>query len=208
MIRVSNPKVHLTNLIQSDGVFIGLDIDELIVKYASQNFFNIFNYEIIEKSPGLLLSQNSIIKLLNYASNKRIKSVDSKIISNLELKFDNQVYNTPCNIFFSENILCIEFSSQIKGVPFLFDDLYYQEMLNYVKNYAGSLKELMNYMCKYISEVTGFERTVYCDFLPNEPGCIKASYSNGLESLLNHHFPNSDVSTIVITETYIKIDLE
>ncbi len=206
MIRNAPPffKVRLTNLIKSDGVFIGLDIDDLIIKFASENFFNIFNYEIIEKSAGLLLSQNSIIKLLNYASNKRIKSVDSKIISNLELKFDNQVYNTPCNIFFSENILCIEFSSQIKGVPFLFDDLYYQEMLNYVKNYAGSLKELMNFMCKYISEVTGFERTVYCDFLPNESACIKASYSNGLESLLNHHFPNSDVSTIVITETYIK----
>ena len=39
----NNTEIDLTNLIQSDGVFIGINTDDFIVKYVSQNFFNIFN---------------------------------------------------------------------------------------------------------------------------------------------------------------------
>ncbi|KAB8039702.1 hypothetical protein GCL60_05425 [Silvanigrella paludirubra] len=189
----NNTEIDLTNLIQSDGVFIGINTDDFIVKYVSQNFFNIFNFDILEKSASLLFSQNNLIKLNNYVSNKRIKTVNSRIILSLELKFNDNIYKIPCNLFFSENILCIEFSSQFMINTFIFDDLNFQDMLNYVKNYTGSLKELTNNICQYISETTGFERTFYCDFLPDEHGFIRACYSNKLESLLNHHFPVSDI---------------
>ncbi len=199
----NDPKVHLTNLIQSDGVFIGINIDNLIVKYASQNFFSIFNYDILEKSALMLFPQNVLKKLANYSNNTRLKNINSRIISNLDLKFNKTLYHVPCNLFLSENILCIEFSRKFDEILYNFDDLNYQDMLNYVKNYTGSLKELTNNICKYISETTGFERTFYCDFLPDEHGFIRSCHSNGLETLLNHHFPASDIP-IKVREIYTK----
>ena len=196
--------VHYTNLIQSGGVFLGINMDDHKVIYASKNFSDIFNYEILYKDLNFLFSHDAILKLISYFKKNNYNGIKSRIFLSLEFKQKNDLVQIPCFLFFSNSTLCIEFQSRLDLNEDKFDEIAYQEMYQYISDFSGNLNELSNNLCKYISEVTGFERTYHCEFQQDEHGFIRANYtSNGLESLLHHHFPASDLP-MQVRKIYIK----
>ncbi|BBH53124.1 GAF domain-containing protein [Fluviispira sanaruensis] len=199
-----NLNVNYTNMIQSEGIFLGIDLKNFKTIYASKNFSSIFNYEILRNSIDLLFTQISIIKITNFVARINKKEVKPRIISFLQIKYFNCLYDIPCAIYFTSSVLCIEFQSKFDSYKNNFDEIYYEETLQYIKSYSGNINKISHYICKYIAEVMNFERAYFCEFLQDDHGYVRASFQNGeLESLLHHHFPASDLP-LTVRSIYIK----
>ncbi|WP_186644269.1 GAF domain-containing protein [Fluviispira vulneris] len=199
-----NLNVNYTNMIQSEGIFLGIDLKSFKTIYASTNFPRIFNYEIYRNSIDLLFTQISLIKITNFIARIDKKEVKPRIISFLQIKYFNCLYDIPCAIYISNSVLCIEFQSKFDSYKNNFDEIYYEDTLQYIKSYSGNIHKISHYICKYISEVLNFERAYLCEFLQDNHGYVSASFQNGeLESLLHHHFPASDLP-LTVRNIYMK----
>ncbi|MGY3804469.1 hypothetical protein ACWNT8_10430 [Pigmentibacter ruber] len=197
-------EVNLTNIFQSDAVLIGINLVIGKILFASESYYNLFSFEIYGKDIENVFSQRSIQKLTNFSSKFKLYNNKSRVLVNLEIYLKNYLVNIPSFMFFSGSVLCIEFQSNFDRLNYCFDEINYQEILQYITESKDSINVLSNNLCKYISEVTGFERTYFCEFLQNNHGIIKANYfSNGLESIINHHYPATDLP-MSVREIYIK----
>ncbi len=202
--KCENLNADLTNMIQSEGIFLGIDLNNFKTVFASKNFSSIFNYEILRNSINLLFTQISLLKIKNFVTRINKKGVKPRIISFLQIKYFNCLYDIPCAIYFSNSVLCIEFQSKFYSYKNNFDEIYYEETLQYIKSYSGNINKISHHICKYISEVMNFDRAYFCEFIKYKHGYVRASFQNSeLESLLHHHFPASDIQ-LNIRSIYIK----
>ncbi|WP_186644260.1 GAF domain-containing protein [Fluviispira vulneris] len=199
-----NLHVNYTNIIQSEGIFLGIDLKNFTILYSSKNFSNIFNYEILGKSIDFLFTQFSIVKITNFVSRIVRKEVKPRIISFLQIKYFNCLYDIPCAIYFSNSVICIEFQSKFDSYKNNFDEIYYEEILQYIKSFTGNVNNLSQTICKYMAEVLNFDRSYLCEFLQDDHGFVRACFQNEeLDSLLHHHFPASDLP-LIVRSIYIK----
>ncbi|WGL59762.1 hypothetical protein QEJ31_14615 [Pigmentibacter sp. JX0631] len=197
-------EVSLTNFFQSDAILIGISLEAGKIIFASEGYYDLFSYEIYNKDIANVFTQRSIEKLVNFSSKLKSFNNKSRVLVNLEIYLKKYLVNIPSFMFFSGSVLCIEFQSNFDRLNYYFDEIKYQEILQYLTESKDSINVLSNNLCKYISEVTGFERTYFCEFLQNNHAVIKANYfSNGLESILHHHYPATDLP-MSVREIYIK----
>ncbi|WGL59785.1 hypothetical protein QEJ31_14735 [Pigmentibacter sp. JX0631] len=196
--------VNLTNIIQSDSILIGINLSNNKIIFTSENFHDLFSYELYNNNIENVFSQRSLHKILNYSSKLKLYNNKSRVLANLEIYLKNFLVNIPSFMFFSGSVLCIEFQSNFDKLNYYFDEIHFQEIYEYITETKDSINSLSNILCKYISEVTGFKRTYFCEFLQNNHGIVKANYfSNGLENILSHHYPATDLS-MSVREIYIK----
>ncbi|MGY3802974.1 hypothetical protein ACWNT8_02770 [Pigmentibacter ruber] len=197
-------EVNLTNKFQSDSVLIGINLEEAKIIFASENYYDLFGYDIFNNDIENVFSQRSIKKISNFSYNFKPYNIKSRILANLEIFLKNYLVNVPSFMFFSGATLCVEFQINFDKINYYFDEINYQQILHYLTESKDSINILSSNLCKYISELTGFERTYFCEFLQNNNGVIKANYfSNGLESILNHYYP-ATILPDSVRELYVK----
>lgn len=197
-------EVNFTNFFQSESIFIGIDLETSNIIFVSESYYDLFNYDIFNKKIDNIFSQKSLHKISNYSSKFKSYNNKSRVFVNLEIYLKNFLINIPSFMFFSGAVLCIEFQSNFDKLNCNFDEIHYQEILQYITDSIDSINIISNNLCKYISEVTGFERTYFCEFLQDNHGFVRANYfSNGLESILHHHYPATDLP-MSVRDLYIK----
>ena len=197
-----NIEVQKVQFIQPSGFFIGIEIESFIIKYISSNYSLIFGENFpatIGNNIDFILSKNSINILKKFIKIFDRNSFYIRSVIEIELLKSNDIIEKKdCLIYLSQNLLCIE--TQIENIDYNIEEnnLLIDNAIQFVTKSNKSKEELANYICKFIREITGFNRIYYCEFQDDGHGFVPAEdKSDETESILFHHFPASDLPYIV-----------
>ena len=184
-------KIHIPGHIQSFGYLIVLHYDTWNVKYVSENIAEVFGvkpYELMgRRLREFPIIADTIVQTETSQSFRnsepRNKVFQPEMINVLGIKYYYQ-------LFTSENLIYLEFEK-------VYDNSTNRNILLNLGNdvlRVESEEELWQSLVNEISTVIGYDRVMIYRFLPDGSGKVIAENKNdNLESLLNVHFPESDI---------------
>nr|BFD31348.1 hypothetical protein GTC16762_09660 [Pigmentibacter ruber] len=190
--------VHICSSIQESGILLGIQTNNMQVAIQSNNFNNIFNYDIIYQPINILFSPDSMLKFIDICEQLTKKKLDSRVLTLLEIICNKKIYELSCFIYKTCSYIILEFQSNINLSKVYYDKKYFEQVYLYIKEAEINEDEMIKYICKFIKNITCFDRVYYCEFQEDETGFIRCCLNNSnLNSLLNHHFPASDLPNSV-----------
>ena len=197
-----NLEVQNVQFIQPNGIFIAIEIENFNIKYVSSNYALFFEKnlnDIIGNKFDIFLTKDSIIKLKKFITHSNNFTYKGRSVLEIELlKCNNTLEKKTCLIYLSKNLLCIE--SQIEFIDNNVDEkiLLIDNMIQEVTHSNKTKEDLAALICKFIREITEFDRVYYCEFQEDGHGFVPAEDKNeNTESILYHRFPATDLPYIV-----------
>ncbi|BBH53033.1 histidine kinase dimerization/phosphoacceptor domain -containing protein [Fluviispira sanaruensis] len=199
-------QVQQADSFQPCGIFLGIDIERFKIAFASENWNSLFYFsdnDIIKKELAQCISEDSYLFIKKHVKNLQSLANEIRVIIQVEIKSENKYIKYYCLSYLIKNILCLEFQlecpSEYKINQELFDAAYQEITL-----YQGDLNILAAKLCRFIRFMTKYDRVYYCRFEDDGTGYVPADdAAEPLESILHHHFPATDVPTIV-RQLYLK----
>ena len=184
-------QIHIPGHIQSFGYLIVLDKNTSVVKYCSENIYEIFGIEAAELLEKDLKEFQEIYAVLYAAkSSSNFRSEEIKV----------KVYN-PEIIQFNQKRLYYHLSATEDLIYLEFEKVYNLNdsndlLLNLGNEILSTQSEeiLWNALVQEIQEVIKYDRVMIYKFLPDGSGKVIAEKkSENLNSLLHVHFPETDI---------------
>ncbi|APJ03138.1 histidine kinase dimerization/phosphoacceptor domain -containing protein [Silvanigrella aquatica] len=203
-------EVHVVNSIQPAGIFVAINKNNFKISHVSANCNFVFYkdpQDIINTSLENYFSERSIQKIIYYNDLLRNNSFPTRSITVLEIYNLNKNFEQMYFLIYgTDNEICIEceIGSQFIDAKYKNEELLIEGMIEEITYYNGHRNALASLVCKYIKNLTHFERVYFCEFLEDGHGYVPADFSESpLESLQDHHFPATDVP-MVVRSLYVK----
>ncbi len=188
--------IHLLGTVQSHGILLVVNSDDLKIEQISDNIKLILGQEAgfyLGKRIGALLGQNFSDNLKNYINNNSFKTVNPielKVTSN---KNEDVLFDVILN--FSGQSVLVELELKDKN-----DDVSHSWFYNNVKNFVNHLTEndgledIFEMSVNRIRDITNYDRVMFYKFDEEYNGQVVAeSKVDHINSFLHQHFPESDI---------------
>lgn len=188
------PEYHLVDRIQPHAVLVVLEARQLIPAHASANAERVFGrpaQSLLGTALTELVDATTIARLRRISDGPeplRPQVLEGSLASPAGQRFEAWVY-------VAGDKLCLEFMipDAERAQPEL-SEFAFARMLRNICRFAGGEAELATRVCAAIGALTGFDRVYLCEFDQDGNGHVPAEALSGhFASLLDHHFPASDL---------------
>ena len=178
--------------IQPHCMFAWLRADSLRMERVSANLG-----ELISEPASELLGRG-LDELLTPAALKRVHEIATRLPEPgtrrmVPLEFINGEFSDGI-LYASNGGLCVEFERPQKAQPAQVAFELEHAMEQLLDCYDGDSAGLATVVCRILREISGYGRAYYCQFEEDGHGYVPGEdITEGWSSLLDHHFPASDV---------------
>ncbi|MDO8860403.1 diguanylate cyclase [Haliea sp. E1-2-M8] len=183
--------VHIPGAVQLFGVLIGLDRELKCIEQVSANsedFLGISVQECLSVSPQALLGKR-VYGSLREGIADRDQLPPGLVLSR---KVENRTRRFHVTAYRTGDSVVVELEPVVQGVRYRWQSLVNEYLNNLVS--ADTEAALLNELVGAARAVTGHDRTLVYRFDEDWNGRVVAeSHNERLPSLLNHHFPASDI---------------
>jgi diguanylate cyclase (GGDEF)-like protein len=192
--------IHIPGSIQSFGILLTVESDNLLISNISENcfeFWNISAQDLIGHSFQELLTADDVVSLQNYIQHPNLKEQPALQIGLPGARTGlNEIWNLYAhrhhNILFLELELELDHGSdaQVADVPFRNKVIEIVQSLQRAK----SLQELCDSAVQQVTTISGFDRVMLYRFDSDFNGIVVSEVTSPkVDSYLNHHFPAGDI---------------